>query len=76
MKKLLASLFLVMLVSVTLSSCKKGYVCECDTKDEFYGVQSLPIESTSKSKAESACEDMQIVQRNLNPLTDCTLKSK
>lgn len=57
MKKLFVISAVVMLLGLTLTSCKKDYTCTC-TEPTGATNQVVAINDASKGDAENACDDL------------------
>lgn len=70
MKKLLLLLFVASL-GLTATSCKKDHVCECTIAGTAV---PTTFANSSKSDAETACNNLQTQSRLVDPATTCVLK--
>lgn len=62
---------------ISLSSCKKDYVCECDY--EYAGqtmAASTEINDAKKDDAESACDSFESQTESAGGTATCTLSEK
>lgn len=59
MKKSFIVLSFIAFAAVTMSSCKKDYVCECTFTSALGtpGRIEVPYDNTTKSQAEDACKN-------------------
>lgn len=69
---------LAAIAMLTLASCKKDWVCECDITADGMNMPSteLQIQDAKKSDAEDLCDTFQTTSSAAGATASCDLKEK